>query len=143
MGRRSLGSVRCRCTWTRSCHPCRDGVRPRGQDPRVARQNHCQSRRLHVDLLVVGADLSLRDSVIGPIRNSANLLRGRCGLHQYGAGRCLSRRRPPGSDLRRRAARRSRRPGNGPGPRRATAQELHKKISAPDAGYHVLRCRRL
>ena len=37
--------------------------------------------------------------LIRPVRNSADLLRGRCGLHQHGAGRRLSRRRPPRSDF--------------------------------------------
>ena len=93
-------SVHLRCAWPRSRHPCRDGVRRERQDPRAARQDHRQSRRLHVDLLVVGADLSLRDAVVGPVRHPAHLLRGRRGLHQHGAGRRLSRRGAAGSDLR-------------------------------------------
>ena len=56
-------------------------------------QDHRQSRRLHVDLLVVGADLSLRDAAVGPVRHPGDLLRGRRGLHQHRAGRRLSRRR--------------------------------------------------
>ena len=41
---------------------------------------------------------------VRPIRYPGDLLRGRRGLHQHRAGRCLSRRRAAGSDLRRRTA---------------------------------------
>ena len=109
----------------------------------AAREDHRQSRRLYVDLLVVGADLSLRHAAVGPIRDPADLLRGRCGLYQHGAGRRLSRRRPPGGDLRGRAAGRSRRPRIGTGSGRSAAQEFHQQIPAPDAGDHDLRRRRL
>ena len=88
----------------------------RGQDDR-------QSRRLHVDLLVVGADLSLCDAALGPVRHPAHLLRGRRGLHQHDAGRCLSRRRAPGSDLRGRAPRR----GGGAPARHVDPAELRRK----------------
>ena len=106
-------------------------------------QDHRQSRRLHVDLLVVGADLSLRHAAVGPVRHPGDLLRGRCGLHQHGAGRCLSGRRPAGGDLRGRAAGRGRRARAGHRSGRAAAQELHQELSAPDAGDHDLRRRRL
>ena len=79
-----------------------------GKITALARENHRQSRRLHVDLLVVGADLSLRDFAVGPIRHSEHLLRGRCGLHQHRAGRCLSRRRAAGSHFRGRTSGRGR-----------------------------------
>ena len=82
---------------------------PSGKILGAARQDHRQSRRLHVDLLVVGADLSLRHAAVGPVRHPGDLLRGRRGLHQHRAGRCLSRRRAAGSDLRGRAAGRGRR----------------------------------
>ena len=39
----------------------------------AARQDHRQSRRLHVDLLVVGADLSLCDAAVGPVRASRSI----------------------------------------------------------------------
>ena len=58
-----------------------------------------QSRRLHVDLLLGGADVPLRNVIVGPIRDPAHLLRGRCGLHQHRAGRRLSGRGAPGGDL--------------------------------------------
>ena len=85
-------------------------------------------------VLLLGADLSLRHAVVGPVPDPADLLRGRCGLHQYGAGRRLSRRRASGSDLRGRAADRGRRAGDGAGSRRTAAQELRQRIPAPDAG---------
>ncbi len=55
--------------------------------------HHRQSRRLSVDLLVVGADLPLRAAAVGPVQHPGDLLRGRRRLHQHRAGRCLSRRR--------------------------------------------------
>ena len=70
----------------------------------LARQDDRQSRRLYVDLLVVGADLSLRHAAVGPIRHPVDLLRGGRGLYQHRAGRRLSRRRAAGSDFRGRAA---------------------------------------
>ena len=39
-------------------------------------KTHRQSRRLHVDLLVVGADLSLRDAAVGPVQHPGDLRRG-------------------------------------------------------------------
>ena len=93
MGVGSLGSVPHRRPWPRPRHPCGDGVRRRGQGHGPAREDHRQSRRLHVDVLVVGADLSLRDTAFRPVRYSGDLLRGRRGLYQHRAGRRLSRRR--------------------------------------------------
>ena len=110
---RSLGGVPHRRPRPRPCHPCRDGVRRRRQDHRPAREDHRQSRRLHVDVLVVGADLSLRHAAVRPVRHSGDLLRGRRGLHQHRAGRRLSRRRTAGGDLRGRAAGRGRRARDG------------------------------
>ena len=48
-------------------------------------------------------------AAVGPVRHSGDLLRGRRGLHQHRAGRCLSRRRAARGDLRGRAAGRGRR----------------------------------
>ena len=106
-------------------------------------QDRRQSRRLHVDLLVVGADLSLCDAAVGPVRHPGDLLRGRRGLHQHRAGRRLSRRGPPGGDLRGRAAGRGRRARTGHRPGRSAQEELHQVVPAPDAGDHDLRRRRL
>ncbi len=106
-------------------------------------QDHRQSRRLYVDVLVVGADLSLRHAAVGPVRHPADLLRGRRGLHQHRAGRRLSRRRAAGGDLRGRAAGRGRRARDGTGPGRSAQQELHQDVPAPDAGDHDVRRRRL
>ena len=82
-------------------------------------------------------------AAVGPVRHPADLLRSRRRLYQHRAGRRLSRRGAPGSDLRGRAAGRSRRPRVGTGPRRTAAQEFRAKIPAPDAGHHALRRRRL
>ena len=70
------------------------------------------------------------------------ILREVDAVYQYGAGRRLSRRRPPRSDLRGRAADGGRRPRDGDRSRRS-AEELHQEFSAPDAGDHDLRRRRL
>ena len=114
------------------------------RSPALQGQDHRQSRRLHVDLLVVGADLSLRDAAVGPVRHPGDLLRGRRGLHQHRAGRRLSRRRAAGGDLRGRAAGRGRRARDGHRSRRSCAsKQLHQVVPAPDAGDHDLRRRRL
>ena len=135
---RPLGGFPHRRARPRPRHPCRDGVRRRRQDHGAARQDHRQSRRLHVDVLVVGADLSLRDAAVGPVRHSEHLLRGRCGVHQHGAGRCLSRRGAAGGDVRGRAAGRSRRARDGHGSGGLAQEELHQDLPAPDAGDHGL-----
>ena len=103
----ALGILPHRRAWPRPRHPCGAGARRQRQNPGAARQDHRQSRRLYVDLLVVGADLSLRHAAVGPVRHPVDLLRGGRGLHQHRAGRRLSRRRTPRSDLRGRAAGRS------------------------------------
>ena len=108
------------------------------QDPGAARQDHRQSRRLYVDLLVVGADLSLRHADVGPVRHSGDLLRGGRGLYQHRAGRRLSRRRTPRGDLRGRAAGRS---GGAADADRAggiAQAQFHQVVPAPDAGDHGL-----
>ena len=74
----------------------------------AARAHDRQSGRLSLDLRLVGADLSLCAAAVGPVRHPGDLRRGRRGLHQHRAGRRLSRRRPPGGDLRGRAPRRGR-----------------------------------
>ncbi len=95
-------------------------------------------RRLHVDLLVVGADLSLRDAAFRPIRDPGDLLRGRRGLYQHRAGRCLSRCGPPGSDLRGRASDGSQRARTRRRSRRTAPKEFREIFPAPDAGHHDL-----
>ena len=88
--------------WPRSRDQGGAGARQGRQDPCLAREDHRQSRRLHVDFFVVRADLSLCHAPIGPVRHRRDPRRGRRGLHQYGARRCLSWRRPARSDLCRR-----------------------------------------
>ena len=56
-----------------------------------------------VDLRVVHSDHPLRDLAVGPVQDACHLLRSEGGVHQHGADRRLPRRRPAGSDLRRRA----------------------------------------
>ena len=66
------------------------------------------------------------------------LLRGRRYLHQHHAGRCLSRRGPSGSDLRRRAPRRGGGARAWAGSGEVPPQELHQELPASDAGDHDL-----
>ena len=69
--------------------------------------------------------------------------RGRRGLHQHGAGRRLSRRRPAGGDVRRRAPRRSGRARDRARSGRVPPPEFRHVVPASDAGHHDLRRRRL
>ena len=78
-----------------SRHARRTRARPQRQVPRDAGEDHRQSWRLHVDVLFIGADLSLCNAAVRPIRHPANLLRGGRRLHQHCSCRCLSRRRQP------------------------------------------------
>ena len=91
--RRAVGGVHDRRARARSCHPCRACARRRRQDQEHAGEDHRQSRRLHVDLLVGDTDISVRYAAVGTVRHSGDLLRGGCGLYKHRAGRCLSRRR--------------------------------------------------
>ena len=63
----------------------------RRQDSRPAGQDARQHGRVSLDFRVVGADLSLRDAALRPIRHSGDLRGSRRRLHQHGA-----RRRLPG-----------------------------------------------
>ncbi|MGY3121962.1 CO/xanthine dehydrogenase Mo-binding subunit [Bradyrhizobium sp. S3.14.4] len=97
-----------------------------------------QFRRLHVAVLLVGPDLSLRDAAVGPVQHPGDPCRGGRGLHQHHAGRRLSRRRPPRGELFDRAA-----DGDGgaaaQGRSGSTAPEqLHHPVPAPDACDHGL-----
>ncbi|KAH2819200.1 hypothetical protein KXV85_003559, partial [Aspergillus fumigatus] len=76
-------SVPHRRAWPRPRLPCRDGVRQGQQDPRAAGKDPRQFRRLHVAVLLGGADLSLRDAAVGPVRHPGDLCRGDRGLHQH------------------------------------------------------------
>ena len=62
-----------RRAWPRPRHPCGTGARRERQDHRPARPHDRQSRRLSVDLLVVGADLSLRAAAVGPVQHPRHL----------------------------------------------------------------------
>ena len=66
-----------RRAWPRPRHPCRARDRRRRQDPGAAGQHQGQSRRLSLDLLVLGADLSLCAAAVRPVRYPGHLLRGR------------------------------------------------------------------
>ena len=133
-----------RRAWPRPCHRRRDGLRRGQPDHRAEGRHHRQFRRLHVAVLVVGADLSLRDAAVGPVRHPGDPRQCAGGLHQHRAGRRLSRRRAAGGDL----SCVERTDGDGGARARrlaggAAAQELHHQLPAPDAGDHELRRRRL
>ena len=87
----------------------RAGARQERQVPRDARDDHRQHGRVSLHLRLVHPDHPLRHAAGGPVHDAGDLLRGHGGVHQHRAGGRLSRRRPPGSDLRRRAAGRNRR----------------------------------
>ncbi len=130
-----------RCARPRSSHEGRDGVRQGQQDHRPAGEDLRQSRRLHVAVLVIGADLSVRHAAVGPVQHPEHLRRGHQRLHQHHAGRCLSRRRPPGGELRDGAADGNRCAAVEGRPGRAAPEELHHQLPAPDPGDHGLRHR--
>ena len=121
----------------------RDGVRQGQQDHRAQGQDARELRRLHVAVLVVGADLSLRDAAVGPVHHPEHLLRGDRRLHQHHAGRRLSRRGPPRGELPAGAADGNRSAQAEGRSGRAAAEEFHHQLPVPDAGDHGLRRRRL
>ena len=123
----------------RSRHARRARARRQRQDQGFARAHDRQSRRLYVDVLVVGPDLSLRDAAVGAIRYSEHLLRGRRGLHQHRAGRRLSGRRSAGSLLRGRTPHGGRRARDRTRSGRIPPHELHQVLPASDASHHDLR----
>ena len=104
----------------------------------LARKDLRQSRRLHVAVLVVGADLSLRDAAVGPVQHSQHLRRSDQRLHQHRAGRRLSRRGPPRSELRGGAADGDRGAAVEGRSGRTAPQELHHAVPASDARHHGL-----
>ena len=106
------------------------------EDHRAACAHDRQSRRLSLDIRVVGADLPLCTATVGPIRHPKHLRRSRRGLHHDRAGRRLSRGGPSGGDIRRGAFGRGRRPRNGARPGRVPADELRHRVSPSDAGHH-------
>ena len=105
---------------------------------RPARQDLRQSRRLHVAVLVLGADLSLCDAAVGPVQHPEHLRRGDQRLHQHHPGRRLSRRGPARSKLRGRTADGNRGAAVEGRSGRIAPQELHHAVPASDAGHHGL-----
>ncbi len=143
MGGRPHRELPDRRAWPRSPLDRRDGLRRRQPDHRPEGRHHRQFRRLHVAVLLLGADLSLRDAAVGPVCDPGDPRQCPRRLHQHVAGRRLSRRGAAGGDLSRRAhhgdgGARARRVAG-----RAPAQELRQPVPAPDAGDHELRRRRL
>ena len=109
----------------------------------AAGQDHRQSRRLHVDLLVVGADLSLRTLLSGQYDIPAiycevdAVYTNTVPVDAYrGAGR------PEATFVVERLVEVGARE-LGIDPAELRQQELHQDVPAPDAGDHGLRRRRL
>ena len=144
VGRRPHRVVPLGRAWPRPRHARRDGVRRRQQDDRVQGRHDRQFRRLHVALLVLGPDLSLRDASLRPVRDPGDPRQRPRRLHQHVAGRRLSRRR---AGRRRRFVDRAHRRDGGARARRvagrAPAEEFCHHLPLPDAGHHDLRRRRL
>ena len=129
MGRRPHRELPDRRAWPRPCLGSADGLRQGQQDHRPQGRHHRQSRRLHVAVLVLRADLSLRDAAVRPVRHPGDLRQCPHRLHQHRAGRRLSRGRAAGGHLRGRAhdrdgGARTRRVAGGTAP-----QELHHRPS--------------
>ena len=120
----------------------RDGCRRQLHGAQGA--HHRQHGRLSVDLRLLRADLSVRDPAGRPVQDARDLLRGRCGLHQHRAGRCVSRRWPARGHLPARDHRRDRGARDRARPGRAAAQELHRQrcLPVPDSGRAAVRHRR-
>ena len=105
----------------------------------LARQNLRQSRRLHVAVLLVGADLSLRDAAVGPVQHPERSIAEVISVYTNttpvdayrGAGRPEASFRGGAADGDRGAAVEGR---SG----RTAPQELHHAVPAPDARHHGL-----
>ena len=69
--------------WARPRHPCGACDRRDRQDHGAEGEDDRQPRRLSLDLLVLGADLSLRAPAFRAVRHREHLLRGRRRLHQH------------------------------------------------------------
>ena len=136
--RRPLRGLPHRRPWPRSPDQGRDGVRQGQQDHRAAGEDLRQSRRLYVAVLVLGADLSLRDAAVGPVQHSQHLRRGDQRLHQHHPGRRLSRRRPARSQFRGRTADGNRGAAIEGRSGGIAPQEFHHHLPASDAGDHGL-----
>ncbi len=108
-------------------------------------KTHAVDGRLPVDLRALGADLPLRHLDVGPIRHSGDFRALDRRFHPHHPGRRLPRRRPPGSDLRGRAADGPRRPRARPRPGRDPPPQLHRarRLSLPDPGGAAIRQRQL
>ncbi len=137
------GKLPDRRAWPRSRDGSSARLRRGQQDDGAEGRHDRQFRRLHVAVLVFGADLSLRDAAVGPVCHPGDPRQCARGLHQHRAGRRLSRCRPAGGDVSARTHRgdgsaRTRRVAGG-----TAAKELHPRVSLPDAGHHGLRRRRL
>ena len=134
-----------RRAWPRPRHPCRAGDSTRTARSLALRvHDHRQSRRLPVDLLVLGADLSLCAAAVGPVRHPGDL------LPRSTASTPTPRRstpiaapgRPEATFVVERLVEvAARELGHGPGG--VPPQELHQELPASDAGDHDLRRRRL
>ena len=128
---------------SRSRHARRARARQGRQVPRDAGEDDGEHGRVPVDVRVVHSDDPLRDAARRAVHDAGDLLRGHGVVHQHRAGRRLSRRGAPRSDVRRRAPRASGRGRNEHPAGRDPAPQFHPHVSLPDAGRAALRHRRL
>ena len=130
--------------WPRPCH--RGGARARRERQFLgaAGEDDRQYGRLPLDLRPEHSDQPLRAAARRRLHDPGDLLRGEGGVHQLRAGRCLSRRRPAGGDLRAGAACRRRGEGDGhrPGRDPPAQHDPARSLSVPDAGHDGVRQRR-
>ena len=119
------------------------GDRRARQLPGAAREDDRQHGRLSLDLRHGGTDHPLRDAARRSVQDAGDLCRGQVGVHEHRAGRRLSRCRPAGGDLPRRAHRRAVRARPEARPGRAAPPELHHQLPVRDTGRPYLRRRQL
>jgi hypothetical protein len=119
-------------------------ARRQRQVPRAARPHLRGDGRVPVDVRAGGADVSLRDAVVGALRLPGDLRRGEGDLHQHRRGRRLPRRRPARGDVPPRAAGREGRARARHGSASSCAARTSSApIPVPDAGRAAVRHRRL
>ena len=126
-------------------HPCRTGARQERQIPGAQSVDPGQSRRVPLDLRAGGADLSLRDVARRHVHHAGDLRRSEGDVHQYRAGRRLSRRRAARGLLCDRTYRRHGRAGAEDRSGGTAAAQFHRqgRLSLSDAGRARLRFWRL
>ena len=109
----------------------------------TSRADHRQHGRVPVDVRQLHSDDPLCDAARRPVHDARDFLRGDGIVHEYCAGRRLSRRGPARGDVRGRADRSPGRRGHRNRAGRDSAAQFHPHVSVRDTGGPDLRHRRL